>query len=196
MTNLKASGAIPSNWQQACPPSPSSHCLSPPRQHVSKHLIYDRILPHDSVDLKLGLQLALQLDCLKKVFVLLMVLKIQLFLVRETSTWQRAGIYMGQQCPQVPGQAHWKHAVHTSWWWGLVLFKLSYLCSPPLREMLQTCSFSSENSLFVSLLWNWFHDWGCKKLSPSPAVLVMFRRLLHLCSGLDLKKTVTGKIFH
>lgn len=113
MTNLKASGAIPSNWQQACPPSPSSHCLSPPHQHVSKHLIYYRILPHDSVDLKLGLQLALQLDCLKKVFVLLMVLKIQL-LVRETSTRQRAGIYMGQQRPQVPGQAHWKHAVHTS----------------------------------------------------------------------------------
>lgn len=48
------------------------------------------------------------------------------------------------------------------WWWGLVVFKLSYLCSPPCGEMPWTCSFSSEKSLFVSLVWNWFNDWGSK----------------------------------
>lgn len=59
-------------------------------------------LPHDFVDLKLGLQLALQLDwpCLNKKYlsVLLMVLKTHLFFLRETSTWQRAHIYTAQQC--------------------------------------------------------------------------------------------------
>lgn len=137
---------------------------------------YCMTLPHDFVDLKLGLQLALQLDwpCLKK-SICLTVLKIELFL----GFYLAKSFYLHRPVMPclVPGQAHWKHVLHTNWWWRLVVFKLSYLCSPTLGEMIWTCSFFSEKCLFVSLVWNWFYDWGSKKLSLSSIVLAVYGRL-------------------
>lgn len=88
---------------------------------------YYMTLPHDFVDLKLGLQLALQLDwpCLKKSICLTYGIKNSALLSKRDFYVAKSLHLHGPVMPcLVPGQAHWKHVLHTNWWCGVVVFKL------------------------------------------------------------------------